>query len=81
MAWAKRQTGITRSLGAGARYSIQGKNPSVGAIGSLKGRIPHAVVVTAVNGENITFKESNYAKGWITQRTLPLSQFLGFVYN
>lgn len=80
VSYSKQQTGIDRPLGNGARKSIQGHAPKIGAIGSLKGAV-HAVVVTAINGNMITFTESNLVKNYITQRTLPLSQFIGFVYN
>lgn len=78
--FAKRMTGITRTMGAGGRLAIQDKVPEVGAIGSLNGTA-HAVVVKEVDGEMITFTESNQIKGFITQRTLPLSSFIGFIHN
>lgn len=80
VAWIKKQTGIYRTLGNGARAGIQGQEPRVGAVGSVKGAV-HAVLVVAVNGNQITIHESNYVRGWITQRTLPLSMFLGFIYS
>lgn len=78
--WAKAQTGIDHSIGWGARDGIQGKEPRINAIGALNGSV-HAVVVTAINGNQITFKESGFKTGWITQRTLPLSSFRGFIYS
>jgi surface antigen len=78
--FAKDQTGINHPMGSGGRSSIQGHDPRVGAIGSLKGA-PHAVVVTAIHGDQITIKESNYRRNAITQRTLPKSMFLGYIYN
>lgn len=81
--FAKYKTGIYRTLGNGARKAIQGREPRVGAIGAMTGRV-HAVVVTAVNGDQITFVEAGYLYDngwWITQRTAPKSSFLGFVYN
>ena len=80
VSFVKAQTGIYRSLGNGARAGIQGYTPQVGAIGAVIGRV-HAVYITAINGDQVTFTESNYVRGWITQRTLPTSYFLGFVYN
>lgn len=80
VSYVKAKTGIYRSLGNGARSAIQGKEPRVGSIGAMRGRA-HAVYVTAVNGEMVTFTESNYMRGYITQRTAPVSMFLGFAYN
>lgn len=76
--YAKSQTGIYRTMGNGGRAAVQGTEPKVGSIGVLKG-IPHAVVVESI-GEMITFRESNFRKGWITRRTLPISSFIGFIY-
>ena len=78
--WAKKQTGITRTLGAGGRSAIQGTEPKVGAIGSLKGNIPHAVVVVAILDDSVVVQESNYYKNWITTRNIKKEQFLGYIY-
>lgn len=78
--WSKKQTGINRPLGPGARNAIQGTEPRVGAIGSTKGTA-HAVVVVAISGNMITFNESNYRRNVITRRTLSIDQFIGFVYG
>ena len=80
VAWAKSQTGINRTMGAGGRSAIQGQEPKVGAIGVLSG-VPHAVVVESIDGEYIAFRESNYRKGQITRRILTKSNFLGYIYN
>lgn len=80
VSYSKYRSGIYRTLGNGARAAIQGKDPRVGAIGSTVGT-PHAVYVVAVNGNMITVEESNYQRGYLTRRVLPLSQFIGFVYN
>lgn len=77
--FAKEQTGIYRTIGNGARAGIQGYEPRVGAIAAIKGVI-HAGVVTAINGDYVTFKESGYKKGWITQRSLHKSWFIGYIY-
>ena len=53
----------------------------MGAIGAEKGKIAHAVLVVAVDGDKITINESNYVKNWITQRTLSVNDFIGFTYN
>jgi hypothetical protein len=80
VSYVKAQTGIYRTLGNGARFAIQGNDPRVGAIGSMRGT-PHAVYITAVSGDMVTFTEANYERGWITQRTAPKSMFIGYVYN
>lgn len=79
--WAKNQTGIHRTLGNGARLGIQGQEPRIGAIGAMAGRTPHAVLIVAINGDNLLVNESNHYKGWITQRTVKKSQMLGYIYN
>lgn len=76
--FAKAETGIYRTMGAGGRLAINSQEPQVGKIGSLKG-FAHAVVIEKVEGDMITFRESNYRKNLITRRTLPRSQFLGFI--
>lgn len=83
--YAKAKTGINRSIGNGARKGIQGQEPRVGAIGAMKGSVPHAVFITAINGNQITFTEAGYlyeeGSYWIDQRTAPASMFLGYIYN
>ena len=76
--WAKYETGRTEPLGAGARKAINSQKPMVGAIGSEKNRI-HAFVVVAINGDRITIHESNFYRGWITERVLSRSQILGYI--
>jgi hypothetical protein len=78
--WVKNKTGIDRTIGNGARLGIQGHEPRIGAIGSLK-RYVHAVLITEVDGNEITFEESHYRTNLITRRTLNISEFLGFIYN
>ena len=80
--WAKRQLGIpqNRSIGDGARKGIQGYEPKVGAIGAEKG-VVHAFVVIAIEGDNIRIRESNYYKGWITERVIPKSRVIGYIYG
>lgn len=80
VSYTKAMTGINRSIGNGGRSGIQGSEPRVGSIGVMTGSA-HAVYVTSVNGNSITFTESNYSRGFITQRTAPRSMFLGFIYN
>ena len=80
VAWAKAQTGITGTLGNGARNAIQGNEPHIGSIGSLRGVTPHAVVVVAILDDSVVVQESNFYKNWITTRTIPKEQFFGYVY-
>jgi hypothetical protein len=76
--WAKRQAGIGGVLGAGGRRAVNSQEPKVGAIG-VEREIIHAVLITKIDGDMITFSESNFIKNWITERTLPRSEFLGFI--
>jgi hypothetical protein len=76
--FAKQQTGITRIMGLGGMSAIQGHEPKVGAIGVTPG---HATVVVAINDNLITIHESNYKKGFITERVLTKDNFLGYIYN
>lgn len=82
--YAKAKTGINRTIGYGGRSGINAYEPRVGAIGAENGKVPHAVVVMSVEGENITVWESNYlvdkdGTHWITERTLKRADFLGFI--
>ena len=79
--WAKKETGIIHPIGAGGRASIQGYEAKVGAIGVEVGSIPHAVVVVAINNDTLIVRESNYIKNWITERQIPKSRFIGFIYT
>jgi len=81
VAWSKKQTGISGTLGNGARAGIQGTEPRIGAIGAEKGGIPHAFVVVAIKDDTIIINESNFIKNWISQREIPKSRVLGYVYR
>jgi hypothetical protein len=76
--FALAQAKISKSVGYGGRNGINSYEPKVGSVGVEKS-IRHAVYITKVEGEMITFSESNYVKNYITQRTLPKSSFLGFI--
>lgn len=78
--WAQNQTGISHPIGNGGRSGVQGTEPKVGAIG-VQRSIVHAVLIIAVNGDQITIQESNFKKGWITQRVLNINEFIGFIYG
>jgi len=77
--FAKRITGISRSIGNGGRSGVEGSEPRVGAIG-VEARIRHAVVVEKIEGDQITITEANFYRGKITRRRLVKSDFVGFIY-
>lgn len=77
--YAKRITGISRSIGTGGRKGINSQEPSVGSIGVESVR-KHAVVIEKINGGEITITEANYYKGKITRRILNKRDFIGFIY-
>jgi hypothetical protein len=79
--YAKRRSGITRTIGYAGNARIQGSTPQVGAIGIEKSKIGHAVYVEAIDGDNIIITEANYKAGTITKRVLALSQIKGYIYN
>jgi len=78
--WVKQQKGIpkSQSIGNGARGAINSYTPQVGAIGAERGRV-HAVLVVAINGDEVTINESNFYSGWITKRVLHRSDFIGYI--
>jgi hypothetical protein len=78
--WVKQQKGIpkSQSIGNGARGAINSYEPQIGAIGAERGRV-HAVLVVAINGDNITIHESNFYKNVITERVLNRNDFVGFI--
>lgn len=78
--YAKRITGISRSLGYAGNTPTQGLEPQVGAIG-LEKRYGHAVVIQSISGEKITITEANFVKGKITLRVLSRSELRGYIYN
>ena len=79
VSWAKKQTGIDRPIGLGGRQGINTYEAKIGEIGVERGRFPHAVVIVAINDDDITINESNYIKNWITERVLHRSDFIGFI--
>lgn len=79
--FVKQKTGITHKLGSGGRGYIQGQEPKIGSIGVEAGKYPHAVLIVNIDNDKIIINESNYEEGWVTQRTLSRSDFLGFIYN
>lgn len=76
--FAKRITGINRSIGDGGRRGINSDVPTVGAIGVEKVRT-HAVVIKEIIDDEIIIEEANFIRGAITRRVLKRSDFLGFI--
>lgn len=79
--YAKRRSGITRSIGYAGNAQVQGTTPQVGSIGIEKSKIGHAVYIEAVEGNKITITEANFLRGYITKRVLDITQFRGFIYG
>ena len=76
--YAKRQTGISRSLGYAGKIPPQGQEAKVGAI-ALEWN--HASVVIADYGSAIRVRESNWWRGAITERTIPKNKVRGYIYS
>jgi len=79
--YAKRRSGITRSIGYAGNAQIQSTTPQVGSIGIEKSKVGHAVYIEAVEGNKITITEANFLRGYITKRVLDISQFKGFIMS
>ncbi len=79
--YAKRISGINRSLGYAGTALIQGYEPKIGAIGIEKSIVGHAVYIENIIGDNAIITESNYKPGKITRRVLPLNLIKGYIYN
>ena len=66
-----------------ARNIITNSNrPKVGGlVVTFESRAGHVAIVTAIGNNTFTLKESNYTKGWITSRILPINygKLKGFV--
>jgi hypothetical protein len=77
--YAKRVTGINKTLGYAGNTRPEGDTPKVGAI-ALERSYGHAMVVEAVNPNGIVITESNFVKGKITRRTIPYWDVKGYVY-
>ena len=76
--YAKRITGITRSIGYAGYAKPQGQDTKIGSIALEKG---HASVVIADYGDSIRVREANYKRGKITERTIPKNQIRGYIYG
>ncbi len=77
--YAKKATGIDRSIGYAGRAKADGTEPRVGAIGLMK-YWGHAVVIEEINGDSLTITEANWVKGAIDRRVLKTSDFRGYIY-
>lgn len=80
VSYAKAMTGVQGTVGDGARAAARQSVPRIGVMAAVRGSRPHAAVVVGISGSMITIHEANYTSGWITERVLPLSMFIGFVY-
>lgn len=77
--YAKSVTGITKSIGYAGTAKAEGTIPRVGAIG-LMASWGHAVVIQAIHGDTVTITESNWVRGKIDTRELPLTAIRGYIY-
>jgi len=78
--YAKRVTGISRTLGYAGHIVPQGYEPQVGAI-ALERSIGHAMVVESIQEDGIVVTEANYSPGLITRRFVPYWDIRGYLYN
>lgn len=74
----KKQTGISRSLGYAGRIPPQGQEAKIGS-GALE--YNHISLVIADYGDSVRVRESNYWRGYITERTIEKSYIRGYLYN
>lgn len=77
--YAKRMTGITKSIGYAGSAKPDGFEPKVGSI-ALERSIGHAVVVEDILDNGIVATESNYTKGKITRRFIEFNDIRGYIY-
>lgn len=77
--YAKRKSGITKSIGYAGSAQPEGQEPKVGVI-ALQNSIGHAVYVEQVLENGIVASESNYRRGYITRRFIAYSDIRGYVY-
>ncbi len=78
--FATRYTGIYKRLGYGVTIASEGSNPQVGAIALDRYR-GHAAVVVAVEGRILTLWDSNWIKGYVTERKVDISSQRGYIYK
>lgn len=77
--FAKRITGITKSIGYAGTAKVEGTEPKVGSI-ALERNVGHAVVVEAILDNGINIIEANFVKGKITRRFIAFSNIRGYIY-
>lgn len=80
VAFATKYTGIYKRLGYGVTIASEGNTPEVGAIALDRYR-GHAAVVVAVNGSTLTLWDSNWIKGFVTERKVDISSQRGYIYR
>lgn len=80
VAFATKYTGIYKRLGYGVTIASEGNTPEVGAIALDRYR-GHAAVVVAINGPTITLWDSNWIKGFVTERKVDISSQRGYIYR
>ena len=76
--YAKREAGITRSIGYAGKAQPQTQEAKVGEI-ALEWN--HASYVIAVNDDTIRVREANWIRGKITERTVPKSKIRGYLIS
>ena len=77
--YAKRVTGINKSLGYAGNTQPEGYEPKVGSI-ALQRSLGHAVAVESITSDGIIATESNYWRGYITRRYIPYWDIKGYIY-
>lgn len=80
VAYSKRMSGITRSIGYAGTARADGTDVQVGAIGLMRDW-GHAVYIEAVEGDTVTVSDSNWVKGSIIRRKLSTSEIRGYIYK
>jgi hypothetical protein len=75
----KRMTGNYRSLGYAGRIKPQGYEPRVGA-GALEKRYGHISVIVAIQGSYLVLHDTNWVRGAVTERVVPISSQRGYIY-
>lgn len=78
--FATRYSGIYKRLGYGVTIASEGNNPQVGAIALDRYR-GHAAVVVAINDRTLTLWDSNWIKGYVTERKVDISSQRGYIYK
>lgn len=64
---------VARGFGQAKRHPINTSVPSVGAtVVTYEGAIGHVAFVKEVHTDYIVIEETNYIRGWYTQRKLPI---------